>query len=85
MSFAKSNIKAPPPPPEESGQVRTFIKSDGPRCNLTSAAMKHDPHFKLPKTRAEFEALDYAHRLQLAKEHPFAYERFTTSRKPWEK
>ena len=40
MSFVKSNIKAPPPP-EESGQVRTFIKSDGPRCNLTEIGRAH--------------------------------------------
>lgn len=83
MSFVKSNIQLSPPPPEESGQVRTFIKSDGPRCNLTAAAVKHDPHFKLPKTRAEFERLDYAHRLQLAKEHPLTYQKFTAVKKPW--
>lgn len=84
MSFVKSNVSAPPPPSESDAQVRTIIKSDGPRCNQTAAAMKHDPHLKIPKTRAEFAALDYASRLQLAREHPLTYECFTTLRKPWE-
>ena len=84
MIFTKSNYSAPSPPPEESGQVRTFIKSDGPRCNLTAATMKRDPHMKVPKTQAEFDRLDYAHRLQLAKEHPLTYHKFTATKKPWE-
>lgn len=57
-----------------------FTKSNHP----TAPTVKHDPHLKVPKTRAEFETLDYASRLQLAKEHPLTYERFTKPKKPWE-
>lgn len=41
--------------------------------------------YTVPTTRQEFSRLEYAQRVQLMRDDPETYKRFTDTRKPWER
>lgn len=53
------------------------------RSSMPTPTPKRDPHLAIPKTRAEFKQLTYSQRLQLEREHPDVYRRFTSAKR-WE-
>lgn len=56
--------------------------------NVKSSAITPTPRkvsYTVPTTRQEFSRLEYAQRVQLLKDHPDVYKRFSDTRKPWER
>lgn len=56
--------------------------------NVKSSAITPTPKkvsYTVPTTHQEFSKLEYAQMVQLLKDHPDIYRRFTDTRKPWER